>query len=276
LAVVAVGLRRRVGSARLVDRVPRVPAPLTGGISGPGCESEPIREVTAVSRWIGRLTLEPMQSLRRGGTAETLRQREVLFDLIATDWDRQLAQAFRKALESRSKQSVRELAQEPKAWASCVVNQLQSPGTSCSDLGVGLVAQGVRAWIDSLTLKELISFLDLDLTRFGSLVTRVAAANWPPTRVEPDMSLGVVAMDEASWEALVPALQAEGVCAVVRFDGNGGTDGITVLRFVQGLAQGWRGFPALPGQEAQPPRRDVAGIRESDSSPGTTHAPSST
>ena len=276
LAAVAVGLRRGVGLAQLVDRVPRVPAPLAGGISGLGSESEPIREVTAISRWIGRLMLEPVQSLRRGGAAETQRQREVLFDLIAPDWDRQLAQAFRKALESRPKQSLAQLAQEPKAWASCVVGQLQSPGTAGSDLGVGLASQGVRAWIDSLTLKELISHLELDLGRFGSLVARVAAANWPPTRVEPDMSVGVVAMDEASWEALAPALKAEGVCAVVRFDGNGGADGITVLRFVQGLAQGWRGFPALPSQEAGTARTEVAGIRESDNSQGTTHVPSST
>jgi hypothetical protein len=264
LVAVVVGLRPRVGSVQLVDRVPRVPTPLAGGIAGPAVASDSIREVTAMTQWLGRLTLEPMQALQRGHTDEAPRNREVLFDLIATDWDRQLARAFRKALRDKSKESLHDFALEPRAWASCVVGQLQRPDTSCSDLGVVLVAQGVRAWIESLTLKELIGHLDLDLGRFGTLVARVASANWPATRVEPDMSVGVVAMGKGMWEALGPGIQAEGVCAVIRCDGGGSDDGISVLRFVQGLSQGWRGFPAIANQQSDQSAPDPARSGQAD------------
>lgn len=274
LAAVVLGRRPRAGSVRLMDRVPSVPEPLAGGITGPGADHDSIREVGAITQWIGRLTLEPDECLLRGGAAETSRNHEVLFDLLATDWDRQLAKAFRKALKTRSHQSLHDLGFEPKAWASCVVGQLENPGTPGSDLAVVFASQVVRAWMDSLTPKELISCLDMDANRFSHLVARIVSANWPATRVEPDMSVGVVAMDKILWEALAPSIQAEGACAVIPIGENGSGDGISVLRFVQGLSQGWRGFPALPGQQGASSQADSVPARELDSQQGAAQTPS--
>jgi hypothetical protein len=269
MVAVALGLHRRTGSVRLVDHVPSVPEPLTGGISGPAGEGDSIRETTAMTQWIGGLNLEPEQCLLRGRAAERPRDHSVLFDLIATDWDQQLAKAFRKALKSRSNQSLHDLAFEPKAWASCVVGYLQNPTTPSSDLAVLFASQVVRAWMDSLTLKDLVSHLEVDFNRFGQLVTRVASANWPATRVEPDMGTSVVAMDKAVWEALAPLIEAEGATAVIPLDANTSGDGISILRFVQGLTQGWRGFSALPGQDVASGRTEPAHAGEVDTCQGT-------
>ena len=274
LAAAVLALRPRVGLARPVDPIPKVPEPLSGGISRPESETGSIRELAAMTQWIGRLTLDPEQCLRRGSTGETPRTREVLFDLMAPDWDRQLAEVFRRALKLRSDQSLRDLAFEPRAWASCVVNELRHAGTpQCSDLTVVFISQVVRAWLDSLTLKQLISYLELDLNRFGGLVARVASAHWPAPRVEPDMNIGVVAMDRALWEALAPAIKVHGVSAAVHCDGNGPGDGITVLHFAQGLTQGWRGYPALPGQQSELHLPERADVSELEGQQGTARLP---
>jgi hypothetical protein len=248
LAAAVVGLHPRVGSVRLVEHVPSVPEPLTGGISGPAGDADSIREVAAMTQWIGGLNLEPEQCLLRGKAAEKPWNRDVLFDLMATDWDLQLAQAFRKTLKTRSNQSLRDLAFEPKAWASCVVGYLRNPTAPSADLAVLFASQVVRAWVDSLTLKELVSHLEVDFSRFDRVVARVTSANWPAPRVEPDTGTSVVAMDKAVWDALAPLIEAKGNTAVIPLDAKTSGDGISILRFVQGLRQGWRGFPALPGQ----------------------------
>ena len=74
-------------------------------------------------------------------------------------------------------------------------------------------------------------------------------------------------MDKVLWEALAPTIQAEGTCAVIKLDGNGSGDGISVLRFVQGLSQGWRGFPALPGQRGTTSPTGPIPINEVDHRP---------
>jgi len=241
-----------------------VPEPFQGGISGPTGSTESIREIAAMTKWIGGLNLEPEQCLLRGKAIETPRKRDVLFDLLATDWDRQLAKAFREALASRSNPSLHDLAFEPKAWASCVAGHLKNPSALSSDLAVLFASQVVRAWIDSQTLKELVSHLEVDFSRFGQAVTRVASANWPAPRVEPDMGASVVAMDKAVWDALAPLIEAEGRTAVIPLDANTSGDGISILRFVQGLRQGWRGFPALPGQDVTPGRTEPIQVGETD------------
>jgi hypothetical protein len=97
-------------------------------------------------------------------------------------------------------------------------------------------------------LTELLSFLDLDLARFGSLVGRLASAHWPSPRFDPDMNASVIAVGKTLWDAVAPLAQMRGAPAVVLLDWDSDADRIVVLRAVQGLAQGWRGFPGLPGQ----------------------------
>ncbi len=48
-----------------------------------------------------------------------------LFDAVATDWEGQLAQAFRHAVEARSGKSLKVLALQPVLWAECIIGQLQ-------------------------------------------------------------------------------------------------------------------------------------------------------
>lgn len=275
IAAAVLGLRPRVGRARLVDRIPKVPEAFSGGIAGPVADSDAIREVGAMTQWIGRVALDPEKCGLRGGPGGVAQHREVLFDLMAPNWDRQLAKAFRHALASRSNETFRDLARGPKGWSSCVVRQLQEPSTECSDLAVIFALEAVNAWMDSLTLKDLVACLDADLVRFNSLVARIASPNWPATRVAPDVSVGVVAAGKALRDVLKPLAQAQRAPTVVELDWNTAGDGVVVLRIVQGLTQGWRGYPALPGQQRELSPSAPARSGESDNRGGSTHVSSS-
>jgi hypothetical protein len=252
------GLRPRAGRARLIDRIPKVPEPLSGGIADPATDSDLVREVGAVVQWIGGLTLDPGDCLLRADVGPAPRSHEVLFDLLATDWERRFAEAFRRELHSRTGKSLHDLVQEPKLWAQCVVDQLEDPSVECSDLAVRFVLEAVRAWMDSLTVKKLIGYLDVDLVRFGHLVARTVSPNWPATRIEPDVNVQVVVVGPSLWEAFKPLLERQDTPVAIQLDRHAQEDDILILRLVQGLARGWRGFPAMPGQSQQARQADPA------------------
>lgn len=264
LALVAGGLGwalfPRTGAVYLVDRVARMPQPLTGGIAYPVKERELPRGVLAMAAWVSRLTVEPDVCLKRFEAADAGPAREgaanakgavwvgdTLLDFLATDWEGQLAQAFRRAVEARSGKSLKVLALQPVLWAECVVHELQNPQEGSGELTSLFALQAVKAWIESHTLAELLSFLSIDLARFGSLVGRLASAHWPSPRVEPDMNASVIAVGRPLWDAVAPLAKTPGAPAVVLLDWDAREDRIVVLRAVQGLTQGWRGLPGMPG-----------------------------
>lgn len=253
---VVTGLRPRVGRIRLIERIPRIPKPIAGGIDVPVVESDLIRDVTAMVQWIDRLILDPRQGLLRHGMPDGTQGHEVLFDFMATDWDRQLAEAFRHTLRTRMGQSLRDLALEPKAWAQCVVRHLRNPHARSCDLGVLFTLEVVKVWVDSLSVADLAGCLEVDSERLAHLLGRSASPNWPGTRVEPDINISVAAVGSALWDALAPLARNEGMFAVVRRDWDAQKDGILVHQIVQGLTQGWRGYPALPSQIREQRRLD--------------------
>lgn len=266
------GLKPRVGRVRLIERIPKVPEPLTGGITVAAADSELIREVTAMIQWIDGLTLDPRQGLLRHGMPDATQGREVLFDFIATDWDRQLAQAFRNTLRRRMGQSLRDLALEPRAWAQCIVRHLQDPQTRTSDLGVLFTLEVVKVWVDSLGLADLAACLDPNGEKTAHLLCRSVSPNWPATRIEPDVTSCVVAAGSELWEALATLPWTDGAPVLVRSDWDVRTDTALILQVVQGLTQGWRGYPALPSQARQWDRLDVQDSDSAPSSQGASHA----
>ncbi|HNY79266.1 MAG: hypothetical protein RBS72_16490, partial [Sedimentisphaerales bacterium] len=272
----ALALRPRVGRVRLIERIPKVPEPLAGGISIPTRENDLIREVTAMVQWIDRLTLDPRQALLRQGMSDATPGREVLFDLLAADWDRQLAEAFRQTLRSRIGQSLRDLALEPKAWAQCVVRHLQDPQARSSDLGVLFTLEVVKVWVDSLSVADLAACVRPDAERLSHLLDRAAMPNWPAPRVAPEVGISVAAVGSALWGALSPLTRTAGPAAVVRRDWDAQTNDVLILHIVQGLTEGWRGYPALPGQRREPPRLDTADSTLSPSEQSSSAAPQST
>ena len=252
LALVAVGvgwaLLPRAGRAYFIDRVPTMPLPLAGGIGRPPRDPGLGRQLTAMAGWINRLSLEPDSGLGRSQATSLPRERETLFDFLAADWEDQLAKAFRLALEVRSGKSLAALAQQPVLWAECITKELQDPHAMCPDLTSLFALQAVKAWIESHTLAELLAFLQVDVERFGRLTARLASPHWPTSRVEPDVSASVIAVAKPLWELLAPLAQTSGAVPIVPLDWDARSDAIVVVRIVQGLAEGWRGFPGLPGQ----------------------------
>jgi len=265
------GLRPRVGQVRLIERIPKVPEPFVGGITVAAPDSELIREVTAMIQWIDHLTLDPRQGLLRHGMPDATQGHEVLFDFIATDWDRQLARAFRETLRRRMGQSLRDLALEPRAWAQCIVRHLQTPQTRTSDLGVLFTLEVVKVWVDSLGLADLAACLNANGDKTAHLLCRSASPNWPATRTEPDVTICVMVVGSTLWEALRPLPRIDGAPVLVRSDWDTRTNSVLVLRIVQGLTQGWRGYPALPSQPYQSDRLDVQDSDSAPSSRGASH-----
>ncbi len=238
----------RAGRAYFIERVPKMPLPLTGGIGRPIQDYDLGHQITAMAGWIDRLSLEPGPGLGRSQATSVPPDRETLLDFLAADWEEQLARAFRLALETRSGKSLTALALQPVLWAECVTKELQNPHVKCRDLTSLFVLQAVNAWIESHTLAELLSFLQVDIERFGRLTARLASPHWPTPRVEPEMSAGVVAVAKPLWDVLEPLAQTAGAVPIVPLDWDIRSDAVVVMRIVQGLSEGWRGFPGMPGQ----------------------------
>jgi len=127
----------------------------------------------------------------------------------------------------------------------------------------------------------------------------MAPAHWPTPRADPDLCASVVAVGRPLWEVVAPRTVEEGgtdsngegrpgrssglvslaACcpgaAIVPLNWDSQEDKVVVLRLVQGLPQGWRGFPGLPGQPHanRDPNRDAARLgpesRRDESWPGT-------
>ncbi len=72
------------------------------------------------------------------------------------------------------------------------------------------------------------------------------------------MSASAIAVAKPLWDVLSPLAQAAGTVPLVPLDWDIRSDAIVVVRIVQGLSEGWRGFPGLPGQ-ARDAAREVAG-----------------
>ena len=256
LAAVATGaalaLFPRRGRAYPVERVPKMPQPLDGGIAHPGKDGQLSGETATMMAWINRLVLDADQYLQQSEAMDALRTGETVFDFLAADWDNQLAQAFRRALETRSGKSLKTLALQPILWTECVVRELHNPHTMCSDLASLFTLQAVRAWMESLTLPELLTCLNTDLPRFVRLTSRLASPHWPSPRVEPPLNACVIAIGESLWEALSPPAGAEAIGSFIPLDWDSRGDRIVILHIAQGLAHGWRGFPGLPGQPRDP------------------------
>jgi hypothetical protein len=252
LGMVAVGvgwaLLPRVGYGRFVDRVPKMPLPLAGGIGRPADSRDLGHQLTAMAGWIDRLTLEPEAGMDRSQAMSLPRDRETLFDFLAADWEEQLAGAFRLALETRSGKSLIALAQQPVLWAECVTKELQDPRATSRELTSLFALQAVKAWIESHTLAELLALLQIDVERFGHLTARLASPHWPTPRAEPELSASVIAVAKPLWDLLAPLTQNAGALPIVPLDWDLRSDAIVIARTVQGLPEGWRGFPGLPGQ----------------------------
>ena len=255
-AGIACALWPRTGRAYLIERVPKIPLPLTGGIGRPARDSGLRHQIAAMADWIDRLSLEPNPGLGRSQVAAVPRDRETLFDFLAADWEEQLAKAFRLALEARSGKSLAALALQPVLWAECITKELQNPHAKCRDLTSLFALQAVNAWIESHTLAELLSFLQVDIERFGHLTARLASPHWPTSRVEPETSANVIAVAKPLWDVLEPLAQTADVVPIVPLAWDARSDAIVVMRIVQGLAEGWRGYPGMPGQPQAGAARD--------------------
>jgi hypothetical protein len=149
---------------------------------------------------------------------------------------------------------------------------LRDPHEGGGELTSLFALQAVKAWIESHTWAELLSFLNIDPARFGRLAGRLACVHWPTPRVDPDMNASVIAVGKPLWDVLAPKegkkpAAQEGRsdalnslrCSPLSFSPSSGAslvlldwdmrdDKVVVLHGVQGLTQGWRGFPGMPGQ----------------------------
>ena len=250
LLAVGVGLASfpRAGRAYLVDRVSKMPQPFTGGIGCQAQDNELSRRVAAMMGWIEQLVLEPEQYQRWSNVTDSRRDRETLFDFLAPDWEGQFAEVVRQELKARSDKTLKALALQPVLWTECVTEEFLDPHAKCADLTSLFALRAVKAWLASHTLAELLSFLRVDVERFRRLTGRLAAPHWPAPRIEPETNASVVVVGKPVWEIIAPLVQPGGGPLLVPLDWDSNACVILALRLVQGLTQGWRGFPGLPGQ----------------------------
>jgi len=247
MVLLGLGLARWpwTGRVQLIYRIPRNPLPLAALPSVATQESELTAQLNRLLAWLHRFTESEISNLR----SQVYNSHCTALDAIMTGWDSCLADNLRSDLKARPEKSLRKMAHKGEAWAQCLLQELASPSAESLDLVYAFALHAVRSWVgNDATWHERIAQLQPDPEQFDLLINRIASPHWPATRVKPDMDVSVVAVGE-TLRPLVSSLPESGLGHhVVPLGPRSDPYAVVVIRIVQGLVEGWRGLPAMPGQ----------------------------
>jgi hypothetical protein len=99
--------------------------------------------------------------------------------------------------------------------------------------------------------EDLLAQVHPDPQWFDSFVSRSLSPRWPSTRGAPEVDASVIVVGEALWDLVVPLIEASRKHRLVRSPWQD-PESIVVVRIVQGLTHGWRGFDAFPYSKPEP------------------------
>lgn len=237
-----------VGRAQLSYQLPARPLPLKLPDSELVRESGLNPQIHRICYWCeGFLTDRCAEG---SGCMGSNQQRDgcTALDVLLRDWDKRLATEFSVTLQSQTGSSLTELAEKPEAWAECLVAELTEQSAEWTDETRLFALHGVRTWAEKQGLQDLISCLSPDPELVGSLITGAASPQWPMTRAKPDVDVSILAVGRELWPLAAPLAESQSPYHVVPLDWQDDPCAIVIIHMVQGLAEGWRGFPGMPGQ----------------------------
>jgi hypothetical protein len=237
-----------VGRAQLSYQLPPRPLPLKLPDSELVCESGLNPQIHRICHWCeGFLTDRCAEG---SGCMGSDQQRDACtaLDGLTRDWDERLAAEFSVTLQSQTGSSLVGLAEKPEAWADCLVAELTEQSAEWTDETRLFALHGIRTWTEKQGLQDLISCLSPDPQQVGPLITGAASPHWPMTRTKPDVDVSILAVGRELWPLAAPLAESQSPYHVVPLDWQDDPYAIVIIHMVQGLTEGWRGFPGMPGQ----------------------------
>ena len=216
LGGLGVGCWPWMGQGPLIHRTPRMPVPLPTALAQPAHPSEMIEHVKRIESWRETLLAEPRRRTTDGHPWPRPQPVGTVLDALVKGWDERLAALFRRHLQARPELSLADLARSPEYWAKCLTAELASPTVGLADPAYLLAINAVNRWMEDRPLDRLIAELGPDPHWFDQFMTRSLAPRWPPTRTEPHVDTGVLAVGEDLWDIVAPLAQAGGAHRLLR------------------------------------------------------------
>lgn len=237
----------RYGNTKLACaglRKPVPPAPLEArSVEGARLASQ----VERLRSWVDRLLVvaEPSQLNRLEWNEANLE--DLLPRMFSPHWQNQLAQIFKKELESQTGKSLGQMVNDPANWARCLMDGLSDPDMEMnSPLHVFCLCH-VKRWLQEKPLEQLLAQLKTDRGMLVSTVSASVAPRWPQTREDPEVDTSVIAVGKELWDIIAPFTDPDDPHHFVVVDWQDPYT-VAVVRVVLGLSRGWRGYPGLQGQ----------------------------
>jgi len=177
--------------------------------------------------------------------------------MFSPHWQSQLAQAFRSDLERQTGKTLEQTIADPANWARSVVESLSETDSVPSNPLYVFCLSYVRRWLEGKPLERILSQLTIERGRLVSAVSASASPRWPQTRDDPEIDASVIAVGKELWDIIAPFMDPDEPHRFVVVDWRE-PYAVAVVRTVQGLSRGWRGYPGLPGQSELMRRGDDA------------------
>jgi hypothetical protein len=215
-------------------------------------------QVERLRSWVDRL-MAASEPLRCGGLEwNQAGLEDPLPRMFSLHWQSQLATAFRNDLERQTGKTLEQMIADPANWARCLVESLSDSDLEQSNPLSVFCLSYVKRWLQAKPLERVLSQLTIDRGRLVSAVSASAPPRWPQTRDDPEIDASVIAVGRELWDVIAPFMDPDDPHRFVVMDWREPYT-VAVVRTVQGLARGWRGYPGLPGQNESTQRaEDVA------------------
>ncbi len=224
---------------------PVPPAPLEAkAVEEPGLANQ----VRKLRRWVDRLMVIPTPEEAGGLDWNQTGLEDPLPRMFSPDWRNQLAHTFKAELESQTGKSFAQMAADPGAWARCLIEGLSDSELELSNPLHIFCLYHVKRWLQEKPLEKVLSQLAVDRERLLLAVNTSVSPRWPQTRDDPEVDASIIGVGKELWGILSPFAKTDDPHRFIQVDWQEPYT-VAVVRTVQGLSRGWRGYPGVPGRK---------------------------
>jgi hypothetical protein len=238
----------RYRSVDLVCRSLRQPVPAVPleakAVEEPGL----VGHVQKLRAWVDRLMAVPTSE--EAGSLEWNQAglEDPLPRMFSPDWRNQLARTFRSDLESQTGKTLTQLVADPANWARCLIEAFRDSKLELSNPVHIFCLHHVKQWLQEKPLERVLSQLAVDRERLLLAVNTSVAPRWPQTRDDPEVDSSIIGVGKELWGILSPFAKTDDPHRFIQIDWQEPYT-VAVVRTVQGLSRGWRGYPGVPGRK---------------------------
>jgi len=234
----------REGQARLSCTVPERPIPPRRVPAKSFEESRLVGQVERLRAWVDRLLAAPEPARPGSLSWNEVSLEDPLPKMFGSRWRSQLAEVFKRELAS-SERSLAKMSSEAGIWAERLLAVWSDANGEPVDPLHLFCLCPVQRWLEDKPLEHLIGQLDLNPQMLVSAVIANVPPRWPQTRDDPEVDSSVIAVGKELWDIIAPFVDPSDSHRFALVDWQDPRT-VAVVRIVQGLTSGWRGYPGLP------------------------------